>query len=69
MKFDATKSFEDNLRLFREEVERLDAECALILFANLDELLGEGANTRDRAAIEKFNSRVLEAILNLPDQE
>ncbi len=66
--FDPALSFDDNLGRFRAEAERLDPECARILFDNLATLL-RGADARDRNAIQEFNRAVeaaLDAITNAP---
>lgn len=67
MNFDPTASFEDNLALFRAEVEQLDPECARILFDNLATLAGQSDGARDRQAIQEFNRAVLAALNALPD--
>lgn len=67
MNFDPTASFEDNLALFRAEAERLDPECARILFDNLVTLTRQGDGARDRQAIQEFNRAVLVALNALPD--
>lgn len=67
MNFDPALSFEDNLALFRAEAERLDPECARILFDNLATLTRQGDGSRDRQAIQEFNRAVLAALNALPD--
>lgn len=67
MNFDPAASFEDNLALFRAEAERLDPECARILFDNLATLTRQGDGARDRQAIQDFNRAVLAALNALPD--
>lgn len=67
MNFDPTASFEDNLALFRAEAERIDPECARILFDNLATLTRQGDGARDRQAIQDFNRAVLAALNALPD--
>ncbi len=67
MNFDPAFSFEDNLALFRAEAERLDPECARILFDNLATLTRQGDGARDRQAIQDFNRAVLAALNALPD--
>ena len=64
--FDANKSFEDNLAVFRIECEKIDADCAKILFDNIDILKKRGA---DRDARGIFNVRVKQALEALPDPE
>lgn len=48
MEFDPTLSFSDNLARFQEEAERIDADCARILFDNLALLARDGDATRGR---------------------
>ncbi len=67
MNFDPLSSFEDHLALFRAEAERLDPECARILFDNLATLMRQGDGARDRQAIQEFNRAVLAALDVLPD--
>lgn len=67
MNFDPTASFEDNLALFRADVEQLDPECARILFDNLATLTRQSDGARDRQAIQEFNRAVLVALNALPD--
>ena len=67
MNFDPTASFEDNLAKFRTEADRLDPECARILFENLSTLTRQGDGARDRQAIQEFNRAVLAALDALPD--
>ncbi len=67
MNFDPAASFEDNLARFRAEAERLDPECARILFENLATLTRQGDGARDRQAIQEFNRAVLAALNALPD--
>lgn len=53
MEFDPALSFSNNLARFRAEAERIDADCARILFDNLALLAREGDATRavfDQAA-------------------
>jgi hypothetical protein len=57
--FDAQKSFEDNLATFKAACEGIDADCAKILFDNIDILIKHGA---DRDARTLFNSRVKAAL-------
>lgn len=67
MNFDPAASFEDNLAIFKTEAERLDPECARILFDNLATLTRQGDGSRDRQAIQEFNRAVLAALDELPD--
>lgn len=64
--FDPALSFDENLARFRAEAERLDADCARILFDNLDTLL-RGEDARDRNAIQEFHRAVLAALDALPE--
>jgi hypothetical protein len=64
MKFDLTKSFEENLTTFRAAAVAIDAECAKILFDNLEKLQATGDARTARAA---FNKAVKEALDALPD--
>jgi hypothetical protein len=62
--FDANKSLDENLEVFKTECEKIDAECAQILFDNFDILKRNGA---DRDARSRFNGQVkiaLEALLD-----
>lgn len=68
MEFDPTQSFEDNLQLFKTELEKLDADCAKILFDNIDILCREGDSTRLRSTTTEFNRSVLQALATLPDK-
>ena len=64
--FDAKKSFDENLAIFRAACEELDAECAKILFDNIDVLITHGA---DRDARSRFNAQVKSALDALPTAE
>lgn len=66
MEFDPAGSFDDNLALFKAECERLDPECAKILFDNLATLMREGDTERTRQAVQEFNQAVLTALMALP---
>lgn len=57
--FDAQKSFEDNLATFKAACEEIDADCAKVLFDNIDILIKNGA---DRDARTLFNSKVKAAL-------
>jgi hypothetical protein len=52
--------------LFKAEAERIDSECAKILFDNLAVLDTAGEAAPNRAAINKFHRAVLTALENLP---
>ena len=67
MQFDEALSFADNLALFKAEAERLDPECARILFDNLARLTRDCAAARDRQAIQEFHRAVLAALDALPE--
>ena len=62
--FDANMSLDDNLAAFRVECEKLDADCAKILFDNIYVLKLKGA---DRDARSAFNEKVKLALEALPD--
>ena len=64
--FDANKSLEENLAAFRVECEKIDADCAKILFENIEILKKRGA---DRDARNVFNMSVKKAVEALPDSE
>jgi hypothetical protein len=66
MEFDLDDTFEQNLARFREEADRLDPECAQILFDNLSILSRDGDAARDRQAIQEFHRAVLAALERLP---
>lgn len=67
MEFDPALSFSDNLARFRAEAERVDADCARILFDNLALLARDGDATRTRQAVQEFNRAVLAALDGLPE--
>lgn len=67
MEFDPASSFSENVARFREEAERIDAECARILFENLKLLMHDGEAARNRQALEEFNQGVLTALDALPE--
>lgn len=60
--FDQNSSFSDNLARFRAEADRIDPDCARILFDNLMLLVREGDATRTRQAVQEFNQAVLAAL-------
>ena len=66
MNFEPASSFEENLVRFRAEAERLDPDCARILFDNLARLLPDGETGRDRQAIQDFHRAVDAALEALP---
>lgn len=59
--FDPDKSFDENVAAFQAHVTAIDPECAEILFAELDALLGDGDSTpaKVRARRTDFNAAVL----------
>lgn len=67
MQFDPAASFEDNLARFRVAAERLDPDCARILFDNLATLFRDGDAARNRQAIQEFHQAVLQALDALPE--
>ena len=64
--FDPSKSLEENLLAFKAACEKIDADCAKILFDNLDILKKYGA---DRQARFQFDARVKTALEGFPDDE
>lgn len=67
MEFDPGLSFSDNLARFWAEAERIDADCAHILFENLTLLIRDGDGNNIRQAVQEFNRAVLAALDNLPE--
>lgn len=65
--FDSELSLAENLARFRTEAERIDADCARILFDNLELLAREGDETRIRQTVQEFNRAVLTALDTLPE--
>ena len=65
MKFDITKTFEDNISQLKEEAESIDADCAAILFEHLDILISSSPNEKVRETIKSFNTSVLESLEQL----
>lgn len=68
MEFDPALSFPENLARFRAEAERIDADCARILFEHLSLLARDGDATRIRQAVQDFNREVLAALDGLPEE-
>ena len=66
MDFDPAASFDDNIARFKAEAERLDPECARILFDNLAVLTRDSDTARNRQAIQEFHQAVLAALAALP---
>ena len=62
MKFELDNSFDDNVALFKAEAEKLDSECAKILFDNLGLLEKGGDVAPSRATIGEFHKAVLTAL-------
>lgn len=67
MDFDPTLPFSGNLARFRLEAERIDSDCAQILFENLALLLRDGDAISTRQAVQEFNRAVLAALDDLPE--
>ena len=67
MEFDLALSFSDNLARFRAEAERIDADCARILFNNLALLARDGDATRTCQSVQEFNRVTLAALNGLPE--
>lgn len=67
MDFDLALSFSDNLARFRTEVERVDADCARILFDNLALLVRDGDAIHTRQSVQEFNKAVLAALDRLQE--
>lgn len=67
MEFDPALSFSDNLARFKVEAERVDADCAHILFENLTLLMGDGDANDIRQAVQEFNRAVLAALDDSPE--
>jgi len=68
MEFDPALSFSDNLARFRAEAERIDPDCARILFENLALLAPDGDGAPTRQAVQEFNRAVLAALDGLPEE-
>lgn len=62
MKFELDHSFDDNVALFKTEAEKIDPECAKILFDNLGLLYTGGDVAPSRATIGEFHKAVLIAL-------
>lgn len=69
MNFNPSFSFLENLALFQAEAEHIDADCARILFDNLDLLLSDGDTNPNRPAVQKFNQAILAVLESLPESE
>lgn len=67
MDFDLAMSLSENLARFREDVERVDADYARVLFDNLALLLRDGDAANTRQAVQEFNMAVLAALEGLPE--
>ena len=69
--FDDTKSFDDNLNLFLDEMDKDDPEMSAILRANLSTISNAHDDQSRRAARIRFNGAVkvaLDALLIEPDE-
>lgn len=64
--FDPSKSLDENLLAFKAACEEIDADCAKILFDNIDILKKYGP---DRDARGTFNAIVKKALAALPADE
>lgn len=64
--FDPSKSLDDNLLAFKAPCEEIDAECAKILFDNIEILRKHGP---DRDARGTFNANVKKALGALPSDK
>lgn len=62
MKFELNSSFDDNVALFKTETEKVDPECAKILFDNLGLLDTGGDAAPSRGTISEFHKAVLTAL-------
>lgn len=67
LQFDPTLSLAENLERLREEAERIDPECAVILFDNLPLLMRDSDLTRIRQASPDFYRAVLVALEAMPE--
>jgi hypothetical protein len=67
MKFELNNSFDDNLAIFKADAEKIDPECAKILFDNLHLLGLDSDSAPTRAAIGEFHKAVLTALEALPE--
>lgn len=68
LEFDPELSFSDNVARFRVEAGSIDADCAAILFENLEPLLRDGDLTSTRHAVQEFNRAILTALDDLPER-
>ena len=59
LKFDNTKSFDENLELFLSHMEADDPEMGSILRNNIDELKDVSDDTTRRRARTNFNSKIV----------
>ncbi len=62
MEFKLDNSFGDNLALFKAEAEKIDPECAKVLFDNLHLLDVASEAAPGRAAIGEFHKAALNAL-------
>lgn len=68
MEFDPALSFSDNIARFQAEAERIDPDCARILFDNIAILMRDGDEARIRQAVQAFNRQIIGEIDGLPDR-
>ena len=69
MDFDSTKSHQQNLDLWKAELQALDPECTKILFDALPLLLRDEDDPKSRSARTAFNTKVLADLLALPSSD
>ena len=62
LKFDNTKSFDENLELFISRMENEDPEMGSILRSNIGELKVASDDTGRRGARTNFNSKIVTAL-------
>ena len=67
--FDSNKTFDENLTDFLTHLDGVDPECAKILRANLNVLLGDGSQARaNRAAFNEAVLKELDALVTQSDR-
>lgn len=62
LKFDDTKSFDENLELFLAHMEAEDSEMGAVLRSNIDTLKGVPDDSARRRARADFNSKIVSAL-------
>lgn len=67
LQFDHVLSFAENLERFRVEAEKIDSDCARILFDNLARLAREGDEASTREVVREFNGAILSVLEELPE--